>query len=254
MKEKELEELFRSRFNTAEETPNPSVWNNIEQALDQTPVVPIRKKNKTWRYASVAAAAVIALTIGYTQLTNTFHPEQHTEYAVLPKSTVHPTEDQMSSLMETPKTTAHTPTEVAIASRPTIAALTPAISHTPAPQQVISEVVETLELAEKAPREPHSAINTQHIQTVPTELSIIQVTEIEDLKPLVPVDEELESLYASTATSTSTSNVVTTLLNKITENIDVLDSKNLRFSADEEGSIRLDIINSLVKNRFKKRK
>ena len=94
----------------------------------------------------------------------------------------------------------------------------------------------------------------RHIALIENELPIVQVTEIEDIQPLIPVEEETETMYASAESVKKGNNTVTNILNKIAENIEIHDSKNLRFSADEEGSIRVDLINSLVKNRFKKRK
>ena len=82
-----------------------------------------------------------------------------------------------------------------------------------------------------------------------------KVVEVDPIQPLID-DPEIEDSMLATVPQTSApqKGLVAGLLNKISEVVNPDDSKTIHFSNDEEGSLRVDIFNSLVKTRKKHRK
>ena len=246
MENNDIDKIFRDAFEKAEETPNSNIWDKIEQELEtEQNVIPISKRN-TWAKYAIAACTLLILGIGY-------RLSKNNEEIVIKDEKIALIEDKKTDInipkdqrindvsndfpLEKPRTELN---EISFA-KEVSTAKNQETRHQALVEEVYPSEIEIEELA---------SIDNSH------ELNVIQVTEIEPVKQLIENTEEIpETMYASTATeSPKHSNVVTNVLNKITENIELSDSKNIRFSADDEGSIRIDIINSLVKNRFKKRK
>lgn len=251
MKEKEFDKFFRDNLIDIEETPSPQIWNKIEQELNNTPVVSIRKKKSIWFYTSSAAAILLALSFSYMFLNQSNEIDKT-------KTIAHNSSFEQNQIVEpklkTTESLLHESTVTLENKNVLVSSNTDKKTHQPHIENIVTE--------EKIEKENHviseklfakTELNSQVTESKLTELTVINVTEIEDIKPLVQLDEEVESMYANNSNSKTNSNVVLSVLNKISENIDVLDN-NIRFSADEEGSVRVDLINSLVKNRFKKRK
>ncbi|MCB0449140.1 MAG: hypothetical protein KDC97_03380 [Confluentibacter sp.] len=70
---KHIDRLFQERFKDFEATPNDAVWKNIEAVLNQE-----NKKRRIipiwWRYAGVAAALLLFLTLGGLYINNSPNP------------------------------------------------------------------------------------------------------------------------------------------------------------------------------------
>ncbi|KGE14264.1 hypothetical protein [Sphingobacterium deserti] len=82
-----------------------------------------------------------------------------------------------------------------------------------------------------------------------------KVVEIDPIQPLIDDPEVEDSMLATVPqNSAPQKGLVAGLLNKISEVVNPDDSKTIHFSNDEEGSLRVDIFNSLVKTRKKHRK
>lgn len=74
---------------------------------------------------------------------------------------------------------------------------------------------------------------------------------IAPIKPLIQLPEQEDIMYARNLESPKKS-LVTRILNTISENLVSKSGTSLEFSNDEEGTIKIDIINSLARNRTPK--
>lgn len=243
MKEQDIDRLFREAFHEAEEKPSQNVWQHIEKQLNEEQrIMPLYSKRKHW--IAYAAAIIVFLGIGLTFLKLNFTSQKNQGLQITKHTEPIPTET-----VETVKDQADIKPEI--------------IATTKAPQITKQNI--------KSPKEngrSNIELNIIRIESskpvlgpidlsakiTPRSIPVYQVTEVEDIKPLIEPEVEIESMYAQTATAASNHTLVTTILNGISEKIEISDSKDIRFRADEEGSISIDILNSLVKNRNKKRK
>lgn len=261
MENKDLDQLFRDGFNDAEEQPQDKVWQNIEAALEQQQaqkIVPVvRKTAFHWLHYAAAASVLVALGIVFWTV-QTAEDRAGTE--------------QKAAMQQTPGEPPHQVAEVPDMIPMETKEKKAVVPDKPLEQTVIvatKQVVETY----KSPSPTEARVKLPNLNlegiesTAPTRLTSLttaedksapptyRVTEIENIKPLIEPEEELESMYASAAPETKgKATIVTTLLNSISENIEISPTKDIRFRSDEEGSLRIDILNSLVKNRNKKRR
>lgn len=255
MKEKDIDQLFRDSFGTIDETPSPKIWDNIAKELDSTPVIEI-KRQKSWRvYFQIAALITVVGSLAMI----IWNQQQHKIINDTPqlvsyqqpefqKPSAEPVSAEMINLY--PYSTATTTRVEKSKSNP--------VNQD---QNIISSAaVDIIEIDEIIDDEFNNqeefvhglaTIEPNEHYIIGTQLEEIKMPQIEDLQQTITTDN-IENFDSSEATERNT--VMTTVLNKITENIDVLENKNIRFSADEEGSLRLQIINSIVKNPFNKRK
>lgn len=250
MENKDIDKLFREVFSDAQENPPNDMWSKIESSLDEEKkVIPL--KRSTAHVYKYAAAAVIALGLIFStykflivkdnKLSPSVIAEKNNKAIEKTQSVI--TYDSTLKVLEKKQ-----PLQNKLAALPQSSSeMTGNKKLTNSRELVSIEEIKVPSLAIDLDKQPHSitALN----------VSVNQVTEVDDIKPLIEPEEETESMYASSQTKhQSNSNVVTTILNTLSENIEVSDTKDIRFRADEEGSLRIEIFNSLVKNRIKKRK
>ena len=96
-------------------------------------------------------------------------------------------------------------------------------------------------------------INFDNLKTATVEIDSLnrapQLTlssiDVAPLKPLIENPEEEETMLAST----DKQSVITKLLNTVSGAIAPEHSKNIHFSKDEEGTLKIDLNNSLVRTR-----
>lgn len=242
MKNNDLEKLFRDTFNKAEETPNPLIWNKIEEQLDvEEKIIPIKNKRNTWFYY-IAASLLLIGTFSYIALKNNQNIDIHNttnEYTLIQAES----KDMEVNDKQVEPLTFPSPTlEKEKIKKHTVAIKKNIIAH----QHIEKVTIEELPMEENI-----TTLSKPDLNIAITPI-LRQVTEIEDIKPLIELDEESETMLATT--NNENKNVITTILNTITENIDTKTNKELRFYADDEGSFGINIINSIAKNRNKKRK
>ncbi|HMR19562.1 MAG TPA: hypothetical protein PKA53_09715 [Sphingobacterium sp.] len=257
MENKDLDSLFREAFKDAEEAPHDRVWQSIEAALgDQADIVPLRhKRSFHWLYYAAAASVIVALglviwttgtvvdrTGGTTETAFQQPADNLKDQAVADLPIIPKTEDQGNAERPNSRT------------QPVLVATTHAGKSTSEHHLAVVKTMETLQtdaIEPVGPKQLTSGITIEYSSALPT----YKITEVGDIKPLIEPDEEMESMYA-TATPDLAGNrtIVTSLLNTLSENIEIANAKDIRFRTDEEGSLRVDILNSLVKNRNKKRK
>ncbi len=249
MEDKDLDRLFRDTFIDAEENPREGIWQKIEHKLEEQPKVVGISTKKNW--LSLSAAAILLFTLGYWGITKNYKKNtlEVSEKEVL-LSNVDIVQDkiapqhsntvpQKDERIKLEKQTLDKKIQLAT------------IKKTTTKQTIVyNREINTIEGVEEI--KPTQL--TAHKPT--TELPLVrQVTEIDDIQPLIEPEEEMETMLASTSPKAKESrNIITTVLNTISENIDTKSAPEVRFYADEEGSFGINIINSIAKNRNKKRK
>ncbi|MFD2553901.1 hypothetical protein [Sphingobacterium tabacisoli] len=258
MKEEDIDKLFKNAFHEAEETPNKNVWQRIEKQLDEhNTTVHIIPRRYTWiKYAAAAlillGTTLVLLKINYT----TKLPSADKETNITAGSTTdnitiaEPIERGAALVNEK---------EIQNYTKPKLSQQISATKQTQfvsnksdrsTQQQRINIELATNNLEETKP----NSTNIKDIQQVNlADIPVRQVTEMEAIKPLIDLDEDLEVMYAQAPHETANKSIVTTILNTISEKLEVSPTKDVRFRTDEEGSFRIDIINSLVRNRNKKK-
>lgn len=259
MENKDFDKLFRDAFEAAEATPSDRVWQGIEATLEQEKekIVPMAKRRPYhWAYYATAASVLLALGVVIWTMQSTKDINfSGTEIAMQePKHSTETTEGVKLEAVEpiAPKIIDQpspdalqvtTVSEVHLGKSPVMTAAEPPLTELPK--------LELQGIQEAAP----SNLQTLASLKIGTELPTYRVTEIEEIKPLIESEEEMESMYANVTTDPYNRNtIVTSLLNTISENVETNNNREIRFRADEEGSIRIDIINTLVKNRNKKKR
>lgn len=255
MENKDIDKLFRDSFNNAEATPSPDLWQRIETQLNQEEkIVSLPKRKFAW--LPYASAAAILLIIGGALL---FHKKEiatpdtlasHEKSGTIVENNTTPTATgsiKEYKQNEPVKTVGHSTSNVqlAVTKRPKATKETTTLKRL--------ESIKNIEIQEEEVSTPQL---TELAVVKPVETGTYQVVEIEDLKPLIEPEEDQSSMLAAVETETNkgSNTIITSLLNAITNNIDTEKAKEIRFSADEEGSIRINLLNSFTRNRNKNRR
>lgn len=249
MEEKDLDKIFREAFNEAEETPSSKVWTNIKEGIlmKEEPTILPSKRRIYWPYA---AAAVLLITIGgywaisvntkkeflnASSETTVPHPKTEIQVEESPQKEIGISPNHYDRKMPEKENTKTIVKKKVNENKNTIEPQRELIQLEKLPESKLALI--SLELENKNDKLP----------------SVRQVTEIDDIKPLIEFDDEPESMLAS-SDKNENKNIISTVLNKISENLDSPNNKGIRFVVDEEGSFGINIINSIAKNRNKKRK
>lgn len=252
MNDEQLDKLFKDEFSKLEMTPDEGTWESIAADLDkQKIIVPL------WRRNWVRYAAVVLLTAGVGTWAVRYYnqgqqPTPSERVASVPEKVIvqRPTEYQLPAATSAPLQR----------SDKTDKRLLTALPQHPNVSQQQQTVVA------KRHEEPVTHRNTVYLHEVETaaltrttadgfsneRLRTHRVVEIDPIQPLIENPEEEEMMLASRPSSGA--GLVPGLLNKISEVVNPDDNKTIHFSKDEEGSLRIDIFNTLVKNRNRKRK
>ncbi|MDR2283721.1 MAG: hypothetical protein LBE37_10950 [Sphingobacterium sp.] len=258
MKEEDIDKLFQNAFHEAEETPNKTVWQHIEKQLDEhSTAVHIIPRRYTWiKYAAAAlillGTTLVLLKINYTsELPSADKGTNITAESTKANATitepVEPTTPLTNEKRESDYTKPNLPRQMVATEGIQLVSNKP--GRTTPPQRKNIELA-TNNLEETKPR----FTNIQDIQYADiADIPVRQVTEMEAIKPLIDLDEDIEGMYAQAPHETANKSIVTTILNTISEKLEISTTKDVRFRTDEEGSFRIDIINSLVRNRNKKK-
>ncbi|MNL41912.1 hypothetical protein D3C87_1643420 [compost metagenome] len=86
---------------------------------------------------------------------------------------------------------------------------------------------------------------------VDSQAQIAHAMEYIPIKPIIENPDEEESMMAST--SESKQNVVTKVLNILSKTINQGNGSEVQSSNDDEGTLQIDLLNSLVKNKKRKK-
>lgn len=255
MDNKEFDKLFKEAFASAEATPRDAVWRRIGQALDQQKEKDILKPIRhTFHWGYYVAAASVLLAFGVVVWIT--YTAEHTHRR---DKTIAQHEHSQSDAAT--NTEANTPREPEIIElQVTNTAKKVGTIHAPKGESTVQnktmvplrEVpkLEILDLNAKLTLHNARLASADAIVEMPTE----RVTEVEEISPLIEPEEEMKSMYAATTEEhNSKNNIVTSLLNTISAKMETNSNREVRFRTDEEGSIRMDVINPLIKNRNKKK-
>ncbi len=259
MKEEDIDKLFHNAFHEAEETPSNNVWKQIEKKLDEHRLpVQITPRRYTWIKYAAAALILMGTTL---ILLRTNYKTELSSSAVEETDIIAEATRNNGAITEPIEQTAPLASEgidrhyvkpnlsQQITATERIKLISDKLDKTAQSQRKNIDLVTNC-LEETKP----ILANIKDIQQINiTDIPVRQVTEMEAIKPLIDLDEDTESMYAQAPHETANKNIVTTILNTISEKIEVSPTKDVRFRTDEEGSFRIDIINSLVRNRNKKK-
>lgn len=241
MEDKDIDKVFRDAFIEAEETPSPLLWSKIEEQLAS--VKPIRTTSKKLNWWAYAAAALLVIGFGIHLSTRKFNASHKIKLTAKTAPTtlqLPPAKNATIEKTAESATVAYTPQK----NTQLHAKSSTKENHTVDKKQlvVLESLTEDLKVA-------HLKLDT----TTPTRPLLRQVTEIDDIKPFIEFEEEQETMLAhSKPKGQEKKNIVTSLLNNITDNFDSKINKEVRFHADEEGSFSLSILNTIAKNPNKK--
>lgn len=248
MEDKEFDKLFREAFIEAEETPSDSVWSNIEDKLNNAEnIVPIKKRTNWW-----TMAAAIALFFGVSTyfLKNTFIDKPTIKLASQ-KTEVNPSREEPKLIAKNGNDTDNIIVDNPITKIEGTKSMV--LIGMDTDKQGNSSIKEKVDIGIL---EESTLVANLELDKQTSNLPVIrQVTEIDDIKPFIEFEEETETMLASTQKpSKEGGNIITSLLNTLTDNIDQKVKKDVRFQADEEGSFSISILNSIAKNPNRKKK
>jgi hypothetical protein len=270
MKDQDLDKMFSDSLKDQEATPPASVWQGIESKLDETKVIPMKPK-LNWQVWAIAACLLIALGIGLNmpdrQLNNETDQPQVASNEVnqveklpntdqqkldLPSTTINqPVEKVISQSKESVLAESNNPTaESTIAIEKTIAKTDKAKQDRLADsgnRLALSETKKSFEkISPAGEMEVINAIELNEIDKNKVELSAIEVAPIQ---PLVNIIENEDVMYAEVKQQPKKKQTIfTNILNNIAENINP-SNKTVKFSSDDEGTIKVDLFNSIAKTR-----
>ncbi|MFD1769574.1 hypothetical protein [Sphingobacterium suaedae] len=242
MNDNQFDKLFRDRLANGEENPPLHVWKNIDTQLDRKRGVTLKTSYWT-RYAAALAIFVLAgiLTYRALQLENKV-------------SATHVTIPQEQRTDERPVSAPLKKERIAINEPPIPnAAIQRTASIKGARKIKTTSTRKSGDVDE--PNLPEVSLASlslrKNTDSIPAKLPTRRVVEAAPIQPLIDNPEEEETMVA--ALPPSAGGLVPNLLNKISDVLNPDDNKTIHFSKDDEGSFRIDIYHSLVKNRRKKK-
>lgn len=247
MKDQEIDKLFSEGLRDQETTPPASIWQGIESKLDEEKIIPFKRKNKLYVWM-IAACLTLALGISLKMFLfqenlaekKPAHLAQH-EKQLIEEKEVTISEDLIPIEKESKEVplllTSNQPSKIKEVQKKQTE--TKSIIQ---PKESVREdmIVPTQEL------KLVTAVDIDDIQEEPNELATIEVAPIQ---PLVNIIEHEEVMYAEVKKEPKKKQTIfTNILNTLSENLNP-STKAVRFSSDEEGTISVDLFNSIAKTR-----
>lgn len=248
MESKDLDKLFRDAFEQAEETPSSRVWEGIEQELaPKKKVFPFPVKYRA--QLSIAATSLLFLGVGialYNKPIFSGHQKLDEVLAHLEQNKENsPTSEKEKEIESSIYTTKNQH----------IVASSKIDDGNNLNARVISssEDIGYEKMNSNETTRQVTFDSRNNLELVEVELASVDINfqEIINIQPLIENTEPLVAYAMEKEEAKPT--LVTRMLNGITKNIisrgiDIQDNKEIEFRNDEEGSIRLNIINSFAKN------
>lgn len=249
MNDKELDRLFKDQLENLSVSPQEDLWQKIEQQLDERKVVRLH------RLGWVKYAAVLVACLGVTAILYLLMPLQ--EDVRIVSRTPLKIEDKQAETVNS-KRNERTAGTVAVEAQVDFphAEDKHALAFVQANQ---SRLTAKRQVAMSPERSTHLVKLDMAMVTLTKSDNIDaailprqRVVEVDPIQPLVENPEEEETMLASSGNSDM--GLIPNLLNRISDVLNPSENKTIQFNHDEEGSLHLDIVNSLVKNRNKKRR
>lgn len=245
MKNEEIDKLFRDHLDKLDIQPGADIWKKIEMDLDEQQVVSIKKKKK-WLIPLVSIAAVLicigifsllVLEQSTSTIENTKIASRKKDIAVqkgqqepvinLTEGKEEPNQHAVKAVSDETRN---------IQNEYQITSIHPKVSQT---EEQVS--LKKLTISEEQPM----------LVVVDSQAQIVHAMEYIPIKPIIENPEEEESMMATT--SASKQNVVTKVLNILSKTINQGNGSEVQFSNDDEGTLQIDLLNSLVKNKKRKK-
>jgi len=248
MESKDLDKLFQDAFEHAEETPNNRVWEGIEQELTkEKKVVPFYSKYRT--QLSIAATFLLFFGVGltfYKKPIPSGNKQIEEMLNAMEKQNVqrNTNESEIERNVETPTNSLST-----IVKTPTLANSS---EEQPIKKEVSEEENNSVNYVQEILKKEEIVGIESNLASVDADIEISQPY-FEEVKNLDPITNDAQPTFAYTAPQEEIkSSIVTRVLNGITKNIltksiDIQENKEIEFRNDEEGSISLNIFNSLAR-------
>jgi len=259
MKDQDLDKLFSDNLKDHEITPPTSVWQGIESKLEEEKIIPI-KRNKNWQIWTIAACCLLALGFSIKILLFQENKESlNSKEIVLNKeiiqdnSSVTTIDEPLQALIEPDLNQKNEDKLVASVEqksikKPVRRSFVKEKNQEPEDKTIVfaksQDSKDKLIPAEKM--DIISPIELGDIDQNKIELSAVEVVPIQ---PLVNIIEQEEIMYAEVKKEPKKKqSIFTNILNTLTENLNPT-SKSVKFSSDEEGTIKIDLYNSIAKTR-----
>ncbi|WP_312695891.1 hypothetical protein [Sphingobacterium mizutaii] len=252
MKDQEIDKLFSDGLRDQEIIPEASIWQGIEAKLDEEKIVPLRKKNNVYIWM-IAACLVLALGFSIKM----FLFQENTSVESTPTLAQH--EDPMEEVMAKPIAQAPIPVEKEIAEAPTPVAskaenqnnevLLDQTPRRPAKNLVIAKVENPERENIILPTPALNVVTTIDMDDIDEKPADLVAVEVAPIQPLVNIIEHEEVMYAEAKKEPKKKQTIfTNILNTLSENLNP-SNKAVKFSSDEEGTITVDLFNSIAKSR-----
>lgn len=246
MKNQDIDKLLRDQFDKLDIEPSADIWKKIEMELDQQKVVSIKKKINWFKI--IGAAAAILIGIGITSILMQRQSGHHTErikYA----------DHKMNKDMITPRKATPKVESLPIEKHAQLLSARPVNKVNQLENNSVQAVESDTEIIPAQSSQAFERLKMEKEQplmvVVDTQTQVARVLEYIPIKPLIENPEEENSMMASANTNSQT--VVTKVLNILSKTINQGNSAEVKFSNDDEGSLQIDILNSLVKNKKRKK-
>lgn len=257
MKDQELDRLFSEGLKDQEIPAPASVWDHIEEQLDAEKIQPIKRKNRLYIW-TVAASIVLAIGIASTLfLSKEGEQEQIVQELTQQSDAPEKIEDPLPNAEAEQNN--DKPVELLIAKKPVVKQKTFAKNNKEEEKEIRKEFSQPEQRIAKASivaEKDHTEPSKEMLLLTKVDLHELAVSELElntaevaPIQPLVNIIEQEEVMYAEAkAEPKKKQTIFTTILNTLTQNLNPLD-KTVKFSSDEEGSLKIDLHNSIAKTR-----
>ncbi|MDH5828352.1 hypothetical protein [Sphingobacterium faecium] len=245
MKDQDLDKLLRDHFDNLDIQPSTDVWKKIVLELDEQKIVPIKKKT-SWLKAIVAAAAIL-ICVGIASFLLQHQSGNNAE-------NIRYAERKIDNEIITPQKVTPKVAPVIIEKQVQFSgkSVNNANPHENKSVQPIASYTEVIPSEKQQAFQRLKVDKEQPIMVVvDTQTQAARVVEYIPIKPLVENPEEENSMMASTNANSQT--VVTKVLNILSKTINQGNGPEVQFSNDDEGSLQIDLLNSLVKNKKRKK-
>ncbi len=260
MKDQDIDKLFADGFSDQEVNPPASVWKGIEAKLDSETIVP-EKKVFNWQVWAIAASLVLVLGISiklFFWQTNVVE-EENQELTQIIQSEINPVQEVVSEKVIEPKHSIPESENKEIKTLPgKVKVATTIKKKTNSSIEPIVQKNNNTDLTDHpskgsfekvSPTKEMNLVNQIDLDEPNHDKAQLSGIEVSPIQPLVNVIEQEEVMYAEAKVEPKQKqNIFTNILNTITENINP-SSKSVKFSSDDEGTIRIDLYNSIAKTR-----
>lgn len=252
MNDEQLDKLFKKGLTDFEVDPGAEMWAKIEAELPAEPkIIPL------WKRQGLRYAAALIILGGFAAIIFLQRSEAPQKLQQIAQTGV---QQGRIETNEKQQQVAEAPDESPLAQQAEATKVDKRPKQVSQPTVAVAQVIEPTRSMPKLdlqiPELQVATIEAAHTDTFPPTLVSTQVVEVEPIRPLIENPEEEESMLANApkAPAKVQQGIVTGILNRISDVVNPDDSKTIHFSNDEEGSLRIDIFNSLVKNRKKIRR